>query len=592
METAVRSGLRQDASNFKSKKYTMNYLLFLIKRIVMMPLRLITSPGEAIGSAWSESSRNKSLILGLPALIVAFLAVSAIGGVQLLSKSSLESKYDFLYQKSTAELSQLMKEISRDQKVQALDNGAGAGTLSKEQNQNLQELRKSQKIYLDKLISLDPKNSDYRYELAKLAHSQGKRGHAFSILNELAPEDVPGHSEAHFVLAQHHFDKKAQNTMDLNGNLSIALKHVGHVLTRDDKDLKAKFLKARILTRTQSHEGAYELYEDLFEINPNYYGEMVRLNERMGRTDRNQQLYEKALGQFELLAGKEENKADDKRWIVIEAGIAQTLRKLERFKDSETRLARLIQKYADDPKGGPRRVFLQRLIAETYIVWAGTLADANTSYDTLSSETLQQLLELYTKAFRNQPDNHFVLQSLARLSLEDNPQISNQARAVYNPITDIDAPSTVLNQLGNHALLSKRFAEAIRYYERAREKAPRDSAVLNNLSFAYLVADDDRNAERALLLIEQAIRNLPPTVSPAEASRFLHTKATALKQQDRLQEALAVYEKALKSRPNHADTLRSLIECYRGLNKIPPERYEERLASIDQEIRQNELSLP
>ena len=592
MERRVPSRLSPDASNFKSKKYTMNYLLFLIKRIVMLPVRLITSPGEAIGGAWSESSRNKSLILGLPALIVAFLAVSAIGGVQLLSKSSLESRYDFLYQKSTAELTQLSKEIARDQKVLALDNGAGAGTLTKEQNESLLELRTTQKIYLDKLISLDPKNNAYRYELAKLAHSQGRRGHAFSILNELAPEDVPGHSEAHFVLAQHYFDKKAQNTMDLNGNLSIALKHVGHVLTRNDKDLNAKLLKARILTRTQRYEGAYDLYEDLFEVNPNYYGEMVRLNERMGRSDRDSQLYEKALGQFELLAGKDENKADDKRWIVIEAGIADTLRKLERFQDSETRLAGLIRKYSADPKGGPRRVFLQRLIAETYIVWAATIADVNTAYDSLPVQTVQNLLDLYIKAYQYQPDNPLILQSLARLSLDKNPEISNKARAVYDPIADIDAPSTVLNQLGNHALLNKRFAEAIRYYERAREKTPNDSTVLNNLSYAYLVADDDRNAERALQLINQAIRSLPQGIDPVEASKFLHTKATALKQQDRLQEALAVYEKALKSRPNHADTLRSLIECYTGLAKIPPERYGELLDSIEQDSRQNNLSVP
>ena len=571
----------------------MNYLLYLIKRTIMFPVQLVTSPGQMVGGAWKESNRSKSLILGLPALIVAFVAVTAIGGVQLLNKSTLESKYDFLYDKTTADLTQLSREIARDQKVQSLDSGTGRATLSEEQTAQIRELRKTQKIYLDKLISLDSKNKSYRFELAKLTHSQGKRSHAFSILNELAPEDAPGHADAHFILAQHYFDKKAQSNMDLTGNLSIALKHVDHVLTRDDKDNPARLLKAQISTRIQQYDAAYDLYEDLFELNPNYYVQLEQLNKEMNRPDRDKQLFEKALVKFKTLSNQQLNQEDDKRWIVIEAGIAKTHQKLELFEESEARLGSLIEKYASDPKGGPRRVFLQRLIADTYLIWANKIADTRTSYASLAPQTLEQLLTLYTKAFRNQPQHIMVLQSLARLSLSENQAIAEQARSVYDPIADKDAPSAVLNQLGNHALVNKRFSEAIRYYERAREKSPRDPAVLNNLSFSYLVAqDDERNAERALQLINEAIRNLPAGIDPTEISKFLHTKATALKQQDRLQEALAVYEKSLKSRPYHPDTLRSLIECYRGLNKLPPEQYISRLNSVEEELRQNEPSAP
>ncbi len=564
----------------------MNFLLYYLQQIVMFPVRLVTSPGEILGSAWGESRRNKSLILGLPALIVAFLAVSAIGGVQLLSKASLEDKYDYLYQKTSADLAQLAKSLARKQKVQAIDGGS-TEAITQEDKDNLIELRQAQKIYLDKLISLAPDNDDYRFELAKLAASRNDREHAFSILNELAPEDVPGYPAAHFVLARNYFDKQARTPIEMTGNMDVALKHVDHVLTRDETDLAAKLLKARILTRTQRYEGAYELYEDLFEVDPNYYREMAELNKRLGREERDRPLYEKALTGFEQLTGKKEVLEDDKRWIIVETGIARTLQKLERFADAEERLEFLIQRYASDPKGGPRRVFLQRLIADTYLVWARSLADASTPYDSLEPAVLRQLLDLNTKAYRNHPDNVLVLQSLARLSLTQDKEVSERARSVYDPVADIDAPSSVLNQLGNHALLNKRFSEAIRYYERARGKSPRDAAVLNNLAFSYLVAQDsERNAERALQLIEEALRNVPKTIDKTELSKFLHTKATALKQQDRLQEALAVYERALRARPFHADTLRSLIECYRGLNKLPPEQYVERLEGLDEEMRQ------
>ena len=564
----------------------MNFLIYHLQRLIMFPVRLVTSPSEALGSAWTESSRNKSLMLGLPALIIALLAVTAIGGVQFLSQDSLEEDYDYRYQKATADLTQLTKTLTRKQKVQSIDGSTGEAVTEEDRNQ-LIELKKSQKIFLDKLISLDPENENHRFELAKMVASRGDRSHAFSILSELAPENVTGYPKAHFVLAQIAFDKPATG-YELLGNLDIALKHVGHVLTRDDDDTQAKLLKAKILARMQQHGEAYDLYGELFELNPNYYREMVQLNRLLGREDRNRSLYEKALASFQQFSAKPENEEDDRRWIVIETGIAKTLQKLERFSESEARLETLIRKYTNDPKGGPRRVFLQRLIADTYIVWANSIADNKTSYDSLPPETLSELLDLYTKAYRNHQDNVTVLQSLARLSLSPNQSVAERSRAVYDPIADINAPASVLNQLGNHALLNKRFSEAIRYYERARGKNPRDPAILNNLSFAYLVAEDnERNAERALQLINEAIRNVPQSTDALEMSKFLHTKATALKQQDRLQEALAVYEKSLKARPNHPDTLRSLIECYRGLNKIPPERYVERLDDVDQQTRQN-----
>ncbi len=570
----------------------MNYLFYQLRRLFMFPFRLVTSPGKALGSAWSESSRNKSLFLGLPALIIAGLAVAAIGGVQLLSQESLEDRYDYLYQKTTAELVSKSKELARAQNVRSI-SGAPANVVTEEDKLELLQLRQTQKIYLDKLIALDPENSDYRFELASLVSSRNDKAHAFSILNELAPEDVPGYPRAHAVLAKYYFEKPTRTEMENAGNRDIALKHVNHVLTRDESNSEAKLLKAKILEKQKRYPAAYDLYNELFEINPTLYTEMSDLNKKMGSSDRDRMLFEKAYQSFKLLSGKEENQVDDKRWIVIEQGIAKTLQELRRFPEIEDRLVKQIQKYAADPQGGGRRRFLQQLLAETYIVWANDLASANLSYDRLDSKLQAQLLDLYTKAYSNFQENVLVLQALARLSLSSDPQISEQARAIYDPNADVDAPAPVLNQLGNNALVKKRFSEAIRFYERAREKSPKDSAVLNNLSYTYLVAqDDDRNAERALQLINEAIRYLPQDVDPAERSKFLHTKATALKQQDRLQEALAVFEQSLKSRPMHPDTLRSLIECYRGLNKIPPEQYGSRLEQVEQEMRLESQSSP
>ena len=161
--------------------------------------------------------------------------------------------------------------------------------------------------------------------------------------------------------------------------------------------------------------------------------------------------------------------------------------------------------------------------------------------------------------------------------------------------TGADARAAVaLNQLGNEALIRRQFAEAIRYYEWAREKSPKDPSLLNNLAFTYITAgDEDRDAERALQLVDEAFTNLPTNIEPKSKAQLLHTKATILKQLNRLQEAIALYERVLKSRPDHADSLSSVIDCYRALRlQVPdlqvPKRYIERLEELEQEQQQTD----
>jgi beta-lactamase regulating signal transducer with metallopeptidase domain/tetratricopeptide (TPR) repeat protein len=169
-------------------------------------------------------------------------------------------------------------------------------------------------------------------------------------------------------------------------------------------------------------------------------------------------------------------------------------------------------------------------------------------------------------------------------------KVDEERRALYEKVlddlTEADASPLVLNQLGNAALIRKEFSEAIRYYEKARKKSPKDAAILNNLAYTYLVAEDgDRNPELAVQLVDEAIDNLPSNIAPREMARFQHTKATALKQLDRLKEALPLFERVLKDLPDHADSLKSVIECYRALNIQTPEQYVERLEKIEHQKR-------
>lgn len=493
------------------------------------------------------------------ALVFAVLAFMAIGIEHLVAQESEVAEYDLKFQNVSADLKLLTQKLARFPNVQPTE----------EDRKKLLELRKDQKRFLDKLLLLDPDNDAYRFELAKLFHAEGDRARALSILLELAPMDVAGHPEAHYVLAQHYFE--------LGGLDDAALTHVDHALSRDKGNFRCRNLKAKILVKLERYEDAYLLYEKLLELDPKYFREMVQLNRLLKREDENQPLYEKALARYQQLSEREEYQNDDRRWIIIEAGIVNTRQNLEQFAEAEERLVSLIDVYKADSTGGPRRLYLERLLADTYVKWARDIANPKVSYNSVAPETQAKVLDLYTKAFRAQRDNVHAMESLSRLSFSSNAEISEQAKSVYDPVEDVDAPMAVLNQLGNHALLKRKFPDAIRYYERAVEKS-RDLAVLNNLAYAYLVATDEgRNPERALQLIEEAIGKVPAGMSGVEFAKFQHTKATALKQLDRTQEAIDVFEESLKARPGHADTLRSLLQCYKKLGKVPPEQYAETL---------------
>ena len=518
-----------------------------------------------------------SLQLAFTLLIVISIGCSSQDSVNS-NKNELDLQKQ--YQHAIADLANFKKELASEKLLANQSTRNAEITLSEEQREKVAELQQDLEESLDKLIALNPNNEEYRFELARMAAAKGDQAKAIEILKALAPEDVPGHPPAHFLLAKSIFAKQAASSPERQTNLDVVLKHLEHILSRNEDDRQANHLKAQTLTMVQRFDEAYEVYERLLKFNPNYYREMAQLNKWLKLEERNPPLFEQALGRF-LAVSEREPQLDDKRWIVTETGITKTLQSLDRFQEAETRLLEMINRYGADPQGGARRVFLQRLLADTYISWSGKVANPNGSYESLPDASLKELVYFNEKAYRIQPQNTAVLQSLTLLSFSSNSEIAAKAKAIYDPVNDMNAPGAVLNQLGNHMLINKKFSEAIQFYNRAREKSPRDAAILNNLAYSYLVAEDgDRNAERALQLIDEAIRYLPANVPDIEKSKFLHTRATALMQMDRLQEAIEAFEESLKSRPNHADTLRSLIESYRTLNIQPPDQYISRLQQI------------
>ncbi len=562
----------------------MGYFLYQLRRLVTLPLSLFTTPTEGLRTTWKESDRNKSMLLGIPSLVVALLALAAFMYAQFGNSERLEDRYKSRYEEASRELSQIAQDLAQRQQVMRVGNNPDAAQASEEEKSRIKELNDAQKIYLDKLISLAPDNDQYRFNLAQIAQARGNGAHALSIIRQLAPEDAPGYPDAHYALAQRFFRMPSQSRASREVNLELAMTHINHMLTRDEKNIAAKLLKGRVLALQSNYVEAYDIFLELFEEEPGYYAQLIELNKLIGSPDRDNQILETALIKFQQSLNDPLIQEDDRKWTACQRGITRTMQLLNRHEQLEGRLTTSIGELSATEGGGARRVFLQRRLAESYMDWARQLAQEasgrkSLAYNLLPEPTQLQLVELFRRAYKNDPRNPLVLQFLAQLALSKNQRVADTTREIYDPFADTNAPATVLSQMGNAAMADQNYDRAIFFYEKARDKESRSPMILNNLAFSYLVSKDT-NAERALQLTNEALRNLAANTPSDQISVYLHTKGTALKQLNRLQEAVSVFERSLKDRPDHADTLRSVVECYEGLGLRPPERYIERLENI------------
>jgi tetratricopeptide (TPR) repeat protein len=554
----------------------MNYLIHLFMQVVTFPYRIFVAPSQGLKTTWSEG-RGRAMLLGIPALIISIVAMAAVGYAQYGSMVTLEDSYKSKFDKSGLERSQILDEVAKDVRAQRVQQGVTAQDakveIGEELKKRLGEVERKELVYLNKLISINPENAGYRFGLAKISARQGNAEGALAILKSIAPVDSPGYADAHFQLAKEFALKRVRSRMEMLGNVEVALKHVDHGLATEPERRDAKKLKAELLRRKQSEAQAYVIFEELFDEEPSHFRALIDINNKLNRSDRNNLVLGQALEKYNDLLRNNKIVDNDQSWVQTWTGVVSCQQQLKRFPEAEDALTKEIAHYSQKQDGGPRRVFLEQLLSHLYFAWAQDIGGPIEGFVKMSAQEQLNLVDFYKKSYQYNQRNGMVLQGLARLTVSRFPEVATAARTIYDPEKHVDAPAVVLNQLGSQALLSRQYDRAIQYYERAREKEPNNSAVLNNLSYAYLVSEE-QNPSRALQLVDEAIRYLPQAQrTPEVLSRYWHTKGTALMQLDRLNEAIGEFERAIQARPNNVEILQSLIQCYKGSDLLPPQTY-------------------
>lgn len=174
-----------------------------------------------------------------------------------------------------------------------------------------------------------------------------------------------------------------------------------------------------------------------------------------------------------------------------------------------------------------------------------------------------QAIELLSDAVRCQPTSAMAIDRLARLSLSEHPASVRAEELIRQIRLDGDFGATVLNHIGTHALILKRYEKARTYLELANTQSRgRDPMVLNNLAtcLARAKGADAESLKRALELANQTLAILP------DHPDALSTRGEIYVAMARWSDAIADLTQSLKSRRNNPEVHRLLEKSYRATN--------------------------
>ena len=551
--------------------------LFLISRIFTYPFELVFSPNSVLRTAWTDSVRTRAFLLGIPAVFIAIFGVAILSWAELGMADNMEEYYLAEVEKSSDEKKRLNAELRREFRMlrvsQPSDVARGTELIPADDARRL-EMEKQQKresVFLEKLISLNEKEPDYRYKLAISCMEQKDLSRGLAILNTISPLDQPGHVKGHLFLANYHLTANATSRREALININKALTHADNCLRRDQTNVDAMRIKAQLLVFQQNYSQAYEIFEQLFKVEPKHFEAMVNINNRLNRPEENFNVLGQAIERYDQILNESERLSDPDR-VKLWQDLTKCYILKSDFATIEARLLGEIKLQSSNPENSGKRVWAEHLLSKVYAAWL-------TKYPGTDTASLDRRLQLLKKAFVYNSTNQLVLRELVRMSDNENPKIAQQAKAIYDPMKHSDAQPLVLNELGTQALSRSEYELALRFFERARKKAPRAPEILNNLSYTYLVGPNP-NPNRALKLVDEALKYLPNTNENEQYRTHFHdTRGRALMQLNKMSAAVAEFEFALKGRPEDEDILVALIECYRA-ERLDPTAYVQLLQKI------------
>ncbi len=502
----------------------MNFILFHLRRFLIFLTDLAIFPFRKFRELWSDSSRGRALVFGLPALLIAAAAVISVI-VGMSSQERFASNYDI-------------------SKRRAENEGEYADAI----------------VYAQKLVQFQPDDKDLKWELSRILFADTRdetRDASFrtgrSIRRSLAPDNAPGYPKAHVWVAREILKlkipgrSKAEQRSSFIKILSKAESHLEFALATEPDNPDARTLMAnKIMIPQGKYDEALEIYEELFEDYVGFFTSIVELHLRKGTPDDAIPVVDEAIRRYEILLESDPDKVDYLRRLSSAHAMKRD------YVTSEKILTEAIERQ-DDPK---KQLILEEALARMVLSQAVNFK----GFSSADAESRKKYLGLLKRAFEVNPTSVQAAVLVTRFGFANFPE-SNEALEIFDAREQRDqASSEALQIAGTAEVLRGDKLLGIRLLELAIQKNARNHEALNNLAFVISESDPQRALELATIAIG---------IQPRNAGYF-DTRGNIYMQLGEWVKATADLEFAskdarLKLKPA---VFESLVECYKQQNMI------------------------
>ena len=455
-------------------------------------------------------ANRKKLLLGVPALVVASVAIVLLVLSFIYPKQRLVSRYD-------------------QAGFQAFNRG------------DFEQAT----IYYEKLCYLEPTEDRYRFLLARVREERNEWVGAYGIMAGLAPLDEYRYGPAHLWMASR-LVYQPELILNLDRRLSVEDRprlvryHIEGALEANPEDPVALTLKATVIEPDEPRE-ALAIFERLAQIQPKLNLRVARIQKRLG----NEEAATDSVDQYqEVLKSRLETRP-------IPTGTYVDWVTCDTMKDEYEAALRFSSRYAGDI----RPEIVRELQANIYVEWASDILDSD------APDALNDGLIKVTEALRLQPElpqAYDVLQKVIQGSDEHRIEVRKQCEKLIAEGVNSGMMQVVLGTL----LLSEGEVERAELALRlAISLESRAGPALNNLAW-LLATKETPEFDKAVELIDQAVALQPDRV------RYRFTRGKIYFRMEEFDNAVLDLEAAHQAFPKNLEILVFCARAHEALGNL------------------------
>ena len=565
-------------------------------------INFFSSPGRYFQSFLNYPPTTRALVLGVPSVLIALIAISTAIFGQVSTRRSKIDRYEGAAEKVRARTEQAVRLIAY--KTQMGDTSEIPKALRSRFDDDLLELSKKDletkkeellrewELYLHKLIELEPSKDVFKFQLAEVATQQKKFALRRTLLDQLAPANEPGYYQAQINRGDELFRRKVYEQAKI---------HYENALQSSPDYVPAKFRLARTLIIIKDYTNAKKYINQIYREHLINYPNLFGMAKIAYRNTEKEIGVSKVLNQTVVIVKDhlDKNPQDKRFWPFL----LQCYVDLGNFEEAERFLMEKMKDAKSDDEYDRHKLRLSRLYGRWAVV----------SGPTSSAPDAQQHYEHLKKSFVNDRHNKQTLRLMARTVLGSDAQAADKVRALYDPLTDPDPPAGVHIEISNYYLghMSKFKAEkkvkeatdardkAIYHLRQAYNKNTNDNQVRNNLAF-LLIQQGENRIDEALQMSKEAVEEERKRSTIVAMTNYYDTyghvqmaKALALQNSESenskryFMGAISAFHKSRQGRPNNISVLKSEAICHRAVgNPVAAQKLESRAKQLEESQKQ------